>query len=105
MSNTLVDLKKDMKALRSADCYNSKLEDIRNNLGLPTEFDSQHMRALIIYTVKKYFSTSIKADIVLMALGLLQNYDDNIVEKKLKVEDNALLSVAENFFKKAITSI
>lgn len=62
--------------IRSASDYHDSIDDVKKKLKLPDSVTDYEIEALLIHTVREKFGESLDADMVLMALGLLKEFDN-----------------------------
>lgn len=67
---------KKVRDLRASNDFDNLLDDIKNELNLPDNTTLIEMSALLIKATKECYGETIKADAALMALGLLEGYNN-----------------------------
>lgn len=65
-----------VKGLRKSNDFGTLLDDIKDKLGLPDDTCRVEIKALLIKAVIDCYGTTLKADMALAALGLLEGFDN-----------------------------
>ena len=97
----LSQLQKQFRKLRSVSDYDAYLITLACGLGLPDSTSSIAMKALIIRATKDTFPDTINADMVLVALGLLQGYNNQYGAETGKVARNRLTERRKRFLQES----
>lgn len=69
-------IKKLIRDLRSSNNFESQLKKCTGYFSLPEDTPYEELKAIIIRATEKTYSNSYKADVVLMALGLLKGFNN-----------------------------
>lgn len=97
----LSQLQKQFRKLRSVSDYDAYLITLACGLGLPDSTSPIAMKALIIRATKDTFPDTINADMVLVALGLLQGYNNQYGAETGKVARNRLTERRKRFLQES----
>ena len=97
----LSQLQKQFRKLRSVSDYDAYLITLACGLGLPDSTSPIAMKALIIRATKDTFPDTINADMVLVALGLLQGYSNQYGAETGKVARNRLTERRKRFLQES----
>lgn len=97
----LSQLQKQFRKLRSVSDYDAYLITLACGLGLPNSTSPIAMKALIIRATKDTFPDTINADMVLVALGLLQGYNNQYGAETGKVARNRLTERRKRFLQES----
>lgn len=97
----LSQLQKQFRKLRSVSDYDAYLITLACGLGLPDSTSPIAMKALIIRATKDTFPDTINADMVLVALGLLQGYNNQYGAETGKVARNRLTERRKMFLQES----
>ena len=97
----LSQLQKQFRKLRSVSDYDAYLITLACGLGLPNSTSPIAMKALIIRATKDTFPDTINADMVLVALGLLQGYNNQYGAETGKVARNRLTERRKMFLQES----
>ena len=97
----LSQLQKQFRKLRSVSDYDAYLITLACGLGLPDSTSPIAMKALIIRATKDTFPDTINADMVLVALGLLQGYNNQYGAETGRVARNRLTERRKRFLQES----
>ena len=97
----LSQLQKQFRKMRSVSDYDAYLITLACGLGLPNSTSPIAMKALIIRATKDTFPDTINADMVLVALGLLQGYNNQYGAETGKVARNRLTERRKRFLQES----
>ena len=75
-NGTLKSFQDTVKGLRKSNDFGALLDKIKDKLGLPDDTCRIEIKALLIKAVTDCYGTTLKADMVLVALGLLEGFDN-----------------------------
>ena len=97
----LSQLQKQFRKLRSVSDYDAYLITLACGLGLPDSTSPIAMKALLIRATKDTFPDTINADMVLVALGLLQGYSNQYGAETEKTARNRLTERRKRFLQES----
>ena len=97
----LSQLQKQFRKLRSVSDYDAYLITLAGSLGFPDSTSTIAMKALLIRDTKDTFPDTINADMVLVALGLLQGYNNQYGAETGKVARNRLTERRKRFLQES----